>query len=535
MLLLTTLTFGGGESVEVFDHLPEDDSALLKHRAAMLQQIPRDKRVPFLVQEIKRLVTARRKQLAAADPQRLSQVLAKERGSTIEVVLRALPSQLAEQTRTLLTDAPQVKLRKEVRPDILSIVRWKLEEKLKESTPKVGSFKFSDLLILQSRELLTISDRMGARALATAIAGMSDGDRENFFTALPPDQRSLAQRASEAGKTRKLSPEDSKTVLDIHGALKDPSAGMRSAGAQRIARACVAQGPEFAARVIERHNNELGRMLQKWVREERHKSVKGDGGRMDIVEQMERLAQRGVIDRPMRLAPPVKAFQVLPPSQSSQSSQRNPQLQPASSHSGQSSQLSPLSQVLPRASSQMLPQPPARKESGVLQPMPARRDSSQLQQAPRSPSQMEVARPDRGDRGDRDRGDRGERQERSERPEGPRRDMMAEREARRAGAMSNRVPQLNQGRPQEPLNPELARSQEIRRPPVGRQVKVQTDPHAKAVRIVREGKPLQGGPAPGKKAVTSPALQEIPKRRNAPREGTSVGRSPVLKDKSRGR
>jgi hypothetical protein len=110
--------------------------------------------------------------------------------------------------------------------------------------------------------------------------------------------------------------------------------------------------------------------------------------------------------------------------------------------------------------------------------------------------------------------------------------MMAEREARKAGAMSNRMPQLGGGRPQEPLRPELARSQEIRRPVVGRQVKVQTDPHAKAVRIVREGKPLEGG---SKKAVTSPALQEIPKRRNAPREGTSVGRSPVLKDKSRGR
>lgn len=513
MLLLTTLTFGGGESVEVFDHLPEDDSALMKHRASLLQQIPRDKRVPFLVQEIKRLVTARRKQLAAADPQRLAQVLAKERGATIEVVLRALPSQLAEQTRQLLPDAPQVKLRTDVRPDILSIVRWKLEEKLKESTPKVGSFKFSDLLILQSRELLTICDRMGARALATAIAGMADGDRENFFTALPPDQRSLAQRASEAGKTRKLSPEDSKTVLEIHGALKDPSQGMRSAGAQRIARACVAQGPEFAARVIERHNNELGRMLQKWVREERHKPVKSDGGRMDIVEQMERLAQRGVIDRPMRLAPPVK--QLLQP-QSGAVSTRLPQLPPGA-QSQQFKGLSPPrpSQIMARPDrperSERPERPEPRRESGVLQPLPARRDSSQLAPLPRSSAQNEIAR-----------------------PEAPRRDMMAEREARKAGAMSSsRSPQLNSGRPQEPLNPELVRSQEVRRPPVGRQVKVQTDSHAKAVRIVREGKPLQ--PQPGKKAVTSPALQEIPKRRNAPREGTSVGRSPVLKDKSRGR
>ncbi len=476
MLLLTTLTFGGGESVEVFDHLPDDDSALLKHRAELLRQIPRDKRVPFLVQEIKRLITQRRKQLASADPQRLAAVLAKERSATIEVVLRALPSQLAEQTRALITDVPAVKPKREVRPDILSIVRWKLEEKLKQSTPKVGSFKFSDLLVLQSRELLTICDRMGARALATALAGLTDGDRENFFAALPPDQRSLAQRASEAGKARKLTGEDSKTVLDIHGALKDPSAGMRSAGAQRIARACVAQGPEFAARVIERHNNELGRVLQRWVREERHKPVKGDGGRTDIVEQMERLAARGVIDRPMRLAPPPRPAQAV---------QR---LMPPRAD--------------PRRESSGAPRPEGRRDSNVLQPLPVRRDSSVLAPLPRSSSQVEVARPE---------------------GQAPRRDMMAEREARKAGAASMRaMPQAPE--PQRP--PEARRLPEARRP-VGRQVKVQTDPGAKAVRIVREGKPLEGP----KKAMTSPALQEIPRRRNAPKEGTSVGRSPVLKSR----
>jgi len=484
MLLLTTLTFGGGESVEVFEHLPDDDAALLKHRAEMLRQIPRDKRVPFLVQEIKRLVTQRRKQLAAADPQRLAQVLAKERGATIEVVLRALPAQLAEQTRQLLPDAPVVKLKREVRPDILSIVRWKLEEKLKESTPKVGSFKFSDLLILQSRELLTICDRMGARALATAIAGLNDGDRENFFNALPPDQRSLAHRASEAGKQRKLTEEDSKTVLEIHGALKDPSAGMRSAGAQRIARACVAQGPEFAARVIERHNNELGRVLQRWVREERHKPVKGDGGRTDIVEQMERLAARGVIDRPMRLAPPPRpnvAVQRLPPPKPGE----------------------------PRRESGAQQRVEGRRDSNVLQPLPARRDSAALSAVSRSSSQVDAPRPE---------------------GQAPRRDLMAERAARQAGAASVRqMPAAQAPVDQTPRMPEPRRPVEARRPP-GRQVKVPTDPGAKAVRIVREGKPLE---VP-KKAVTSPALQEIPKRRNAPREGTSIGRSPVLKDRSRG-
>ena len=59
MLLLTTVTFGGQDSVGIFDHLPDDEGELLRHRAQEILQIPRDRRLPLLVQEIKRLVTAR--------------------------------------------------------------------------------------------------------------------------------------------------------------------------------------------------------------------------------------------------------------------------------------------------------------------------------------------------------------------------------------------------------------------------------------------------------------------------------------------
>jgi hypothetical protein len=304
MLLLTAVTFGGANCVESFDHLPDDEAELLKHRAAELLQIPRDKRIPFLVQEIKRLVNARRRQLASVDPARLAAVLSNERRAMVEVVLRALPSALADAVRNEVPGQP-VKLQRELRPDVLSIIRWKLEEAVRQSAPKgAGLFKFSDLLTLQSRELLTIADRMGARALATAIAGLPDADREAFLNALPPDQRSLAMRASEAGKSRKLTEEDSRTVMEMHNAVSEPSTGMRSAGAQRLARAAIAHGPEFAARLIQHNPGEFGKLLIRWTREERNKPVRGDGGRMDIVEQMERLAQRGVIDRPMRLPPP---------------------------------------------------------------------------------------------------------------------------------------------------------------------------------------------------------------------------------------
>src|SRR4051812_24966353 len=135
MLLLTSVTFGGAECVGAFDHLPDEESELLKHRAGELLQIPRDKRIPFLVQEIKRLVTARRRQLAGVDPARLAEVLGKERSAMVEVVLRALPSALADSVRKEVPRQP-VKLKHEVRADVLSIIRWKLEDAVRSATPK---------------------------------------------------------------------------------------------------------------------------------------------------------------------------------------------------------------------------------------------------------------------------------------------------------------------------------------------------------------------------------------------------------------
>lgn len=506
MLLLTAVTFGGANCIEALDHLPDEEAELLKHRAQALLQIPRDKRIPFLVQEIKRLVTARRRQLASADPARLAKVLFGERHALVEVVLRALPSQIADPVRKEVKSEP-VKLQREVRPDILSIIRWKLEDAIRQSAPKgAGLFKFSDLLTLQSRELLTIADRMGARALATAIAGLPDADRDTFLAALPPDQKSLAQRASDAGKSRKLTEEDSRTVLEMHNAIKEPSAGMRSAGAQRLARAALAQSPEFAARLLERNAGEFGKLLIRWMREERNKPVRGDGGRMDIVEQMERLAQRGVIDRPMRLPPPAPK----PPHPSGQMP---------------GGQL-----VAPRPQDKRLPAPPEKRLSQQIErarsssALPSLGKSSQaLPMVERSRSASAIAIPERG-------------RSSAAMPSVPsptkenRRDFMAERVARKAGAASASHPVPR--RPPDDTLPPPARPNprpagQRPRPAPGRPV---TDPSMKAVKIMRDGKELKredSGQRKGTRAPTSPALQEIPKRRNPP---PGAPRSPILRD-----
>src|SRR5262245_58316483 len=132
MLLLTAVTFGGQDALPSLDFLPDDEAALLKHRAQEMLQIAREKRIPLLVQEIKRLVTARRGALWAADPIKLAEVLVNERAAVVELLLRAFPENLAEAVRMHLPRTGQV-IKREVLPEVVSILRWKLEEVLERA------------------------------------------------------------------------------------------------------------------------------------------------------------------------------------------------------------------------------------------------------------------------------------------------------------------------------------------------------------------------------------------------------------------
>ena len=55
MLLLAAVTFGGQDCISAFDYLNEAEGEALKHRAQGLLQIPKERRIPLLATEMKRL------------------------------------------------------------------------------------------------------------------------------------------------------------------------------------------------------------------------------------------------------------------------------------------------------------------------------------------------------------------------------------------------------------------------------------------------------------------------------------------------
>ena len=300
MLLLASVVFGGAQSDEALGFLPEEEAELLKDRSAAFRSIPKEQRIPFLVREMRRMLSMRRRRLATADPEHLARFLAKEKPVVAEVVLRALPSLLAHSVQAALPGFRETQLRKEPRAEVFSIVRWKLEEELQHSSVS-ASFQFADLLGLQARELITLSDRMGARLFATALAGLPEDARQHFFEALPPDQKMLAQRACEAAKTRHMQAGDARRFLELYQSTENPSNALRSAGARRILRACLAESVEFASKLARQHEGELGKLLSHWFEEEKDKKIQGDSGRTDIIEQLEFLAKRGFLERPLIL------------------------------------------------------------------------------------------------------------------------------------------------------------------------------------------------------------------------------------------
>jgi hypothetical protein len=305
MLLLTAVTFGGQEALSSLEFLADDEAALLRHRAEALLAFPRERRIPLLVQEMKRLVTPRRGQLWATGPEQLAQLMLRERAVLRQVLLKALPSGLADSVRRCLPPE-RSKPGREVRPEVLAILRGRLEDILARATPVGTAFKFADVLLLQPRELVTLLDELGIRALAPALAGLKEELRAPFLSELPPGHLERINEAVTASTPRRLLPEDAEEILALH-----PGTGLgpiRSAGSLKLARALLAQSPEFALRVLERNPGEQGQLLARWLKEERSRAVnRGDGGRSDVVSVMENLATKGLVERPLRPRTPVAA------------------------------------------------------------------------------------------------------------------------------------------------------------------------------------------------------------------------------------
>lgn len=303
MLLLTAVAFGGQESMRALEHLPEDQEQPLRERARRILQIPRERRVPYLVQEIKRLVASKRTDgLGGASAAHVAAALQGERPSVVEALLRALPAELAKDARLALRH-PGVKLSRELRPALLAALRWRFEEKLAR-TPPPPNLTMDDLPRLSTAEIAALCDALGARFLAQGLAAAGAPERGRLAQ-LSPEQRIAVERPG-AGNPR-MDRELARKWVDAIFSAPDPRRAVRDLGLRRLARACNAASASLAREVAEAHPGDIAAALVSLAEEERAEPQAGaDACRREVLSELQVLAARaaaGASHRPEARAP----------------------------------------------------------------------------------------------------------------------------------------------------------------------------------------------------------------------------------------
>ena len=307
MLLFTAITFGGQDLDKVFAHLPEEEAQLLKHQAEEILKIPRDKRIPFLVKEMKRLVSSTRGRLGVADPQQLSLILIGESAPMVEVVLRALPVTTADSVRRYLKSRREVRLHREVKPEILNIIRWKLEELIASQIRKGPQFQFADLINLTTPSLILVCERLGALEIAKSLRLISPGKRPAWAEKMPAHVRGTLEKMAQSTGPLML-PEGRLQAVEATLSIKEWNEGVLTLGIHCIARSALAHSPEYSARLIERHRGTFGQQLAQAVREERKKtSSTAEDERLEVVSQIQSMEREELLNLPQIKGPDAPA------------------------------------------------------------------------------------------------------------------------------------------------------------------------------------------------------------------------------------
>jgi len=203
-LLLTTLTLGGDAEVGIFDYLPSDSKRRLKDKAQAINIIPQDKRLKFIVRELKHSISMSGIRGAEkTDPSWIIQALRGESPRIIASVLINLPPAI---TRSVLKRLPET-MRKHLPPKaeiekieepILFGIRQLFERRFSQMPEfRGGAFSFHDVVQLERPEIFTLLRDLGLIELGQAFVTVGKGALVELCRRLPKER---AQELIEAVK-----------------------------------------------------------------------------------------------------------------------------------------------------------------------------------------------------------------------------------------------------------------------------------------------------------------------------------------------
>lgn len=310
-LLLATLTFGGHEGAQLLDLLPEDVAEPLKAKVGKLLEIPKEKRIPLMLHELKRYMQFRHTRgIEGVDASWLAAGFKGESPRVVAAALMHLPASLARQIVERLP--PQLKSQLPPRSEfqkvplqVLKLVRARYDEKF-ASMPvletEVRMLAFRTLMVLEGRELVAVTRAVGIDELACAFAAVGKRALAELLARLP---RNNAEELIAAVRRVQLDDvEDVKTAQKFLSRVLDGFTHteelFQKAGLYRLAKALTYEDQDLVRQMCQRFPRAHGKLLLDYLQKARDLGEAWPEDRAlrtqdAVLDQVKELAGRGKI------------------------------------------------------------------------------------------------------------------------------------------------------------------------------------------------------------------------------------------------
>ncbi len=308
-LLLSLLAFGGSSGRELFALLPEADGEALAEKAKKLDEIPRDKRVPLMVRELKQLMTFRAmKGLEGVEPSWLAAGFKGESPRVVAIALMHMPSSIARQVSQRLPEAVQEAMPpreqlKRVPMEVVKLVRARFDAKF-ASMPlerELTRLAFRDLVVLSAKELVIVARHIGADEIACAFLAVGKRALAEFLQRIPSeDAEELIAAVKRADLQDQMEIKAARGFLaKVLGNFSNTDELLQKAGLYRLARAVSVEDPITIRQLAQRFPRAHGRLLGDYLDRVREREIDESQVRRlrdHMLDVVANLSRRGKID-----------------------------------------------------------------------------------------------------------------------------------------------------------------------------------------------------------------------------------------------
>lgn len=274
MLLLTTLTVGTRDDTTLFRYMSEEAASRLQQKAEALFAIPSEKRVPFMVHEIKQALAYKGlRGVERVDPSWIIHKLKGESPRVIAAILITLPPQTVRSIIKRLPSALREKLPpkdevKNIPKDLQNAVREIFEARFAPMPPvSAKGFYYRDVLQLERPEIQKLLRDLGLVELAQAFVSVGKNALAELCRRLPREHaEELVLAVRSASRVDSPDPKSAQRFLSkIVPNFSDTEEFFLKSGVWRLAKATLLEADNVRIGFKQRLPKEMGELFASYL------------------------------------------------------------------------------------------------------------------------------------------------------------------------------------------------------------------------------------------------------------------------------